>query len=258
MKLLTLSDGYGDSIAVPDWYLKYWKWPEIIKLMTKGLVLDNCSRYGAGNEFMINQLKQKINQIDVAIIQWAQPNRLDLVLAHDNPNFWYTVIASDPIYNNNVLDCGSDRFWLSSSSKTDAVKEYHQQYISTKQHQLRSQIYVEYAKMLLEQREIDYGFMLVEDDEYINVDANWLCHEPFKGMNGFRHKSKYANLELGITQPTPLVAFDFIKQYIMPNINLPWRDNRDIDAVENMLYRHYQEAIKNVLTKVYQQKRQQI
>ena len=38
---------------------------------------------------------------------------------------------------------------------------------------------------------------------------------------------------------------EVIKQYIMPNINLPWRGNRDIDAVENMLYRHYQEAIKN-------------
>ena len=245
MKLLTLSDGYGDSIAVPTWYPKYWKWPKIISLMTNGLDVNNLSRYGAGNEFIVNQLKQQIGDADAVMIQWAQPNRLDLVLAHKDPNFWQDVIASDPVYNNNILDCGGNKFWISSGSKTDAVKQYHQQYISIKQHQLRSQIYIEYAKMLLEQRRIDHRFMLVENSEYIDIDANWIWHEPLKGMNDFRHKSKYCDLELGIVQPIPLVAFDFIKQYIIPSIDLPWRNDREIDAVENMLYRHYQEAVKN-------------
>lgn len=245
MKLLTLSDGYGDSVAVPDWYPKYWKWPKIMQLMTKDLELDNRSRYGAGNEFIINELKQHINTADVVMVQWAQPHRLDLVLAHNDQTFWQNVIANDPIYHDNVLDCGNDKFWLSSGSKTDAVREYHQRYINLKQHQLRSQIYIEYAKLLLEQHKLDYRFMLVEDSNYINIDANWVYHKPFKGMNSFRYESKYCDLELGITQPIPLVAFDFIKRYIMPNVNLPWRDHRDIDAVENMLYRHYQEAIKN-------------
>jgi hypothetical protein len=87
--------------------------------------------------------------------------------------------------------------------------------------------------------------MLVDNSEYLGVDANWICHGPFKGMSDFKSKSKYCDLDLGIVQPVPLVAFDFIKQYIMPNINLPWRNTRDINAVENMLYQHYQEAIKN-------------
>ena len=104
MKLLTLSDGYGDSKAVPAWYPKYWKWPEIIKLMTKGIELKNCSRYGAGNEFIVNTLKQNIDSADVVMIQWAQPNRLDLVLTQNNNNFWSKVIASDPIYNNNIVN----------------------------------------------------------------------------------------------------------------------------------------------------------
>ena len=156
MRLLTLSDGYGDSVAVPAWYPKYWKWPEIIQLMTNGINLNNRSRYGAGNEFMVNELKQYIDTTDVVMIQWAQPERLDLVLAHTNPTFWQSVIASDPINGNNVLDCGGDKFWISSASKTAAVVEYHQQYITTRQHQLRSQIYIEYAKLLLEQYEIDF------------------------------------------------------------------------------------------------------
>jgi len=214
-------------------------------LMTKGVALNNCSRYGAGNEFIVNQLKNNIDSADVVIVQWAQPNRLDLILAHPDLTFWKNVIAGDQIYNNNIVDCGNNKFWISSASKTDAVQEYHQRYISVNQHQLRSQIFVEYAKLLLEQRNIDYQFMLVDDSDYLGIDANWICHEPFKGMSDFKHKSKYSNLDLGIVQPTPLVAFDFVKQYIMPKVALQWRTEREIDAVENMLYQHYQEAIKN-------------
>ena len=245
MRLLTLSDGYGDSVAVPAWYPKYWKWPEIIKLMTKGVSLNNCSKYGAGNEFIVNQLKNNIESADIVIVQWAQPNRLDLILDHSDSKFWNDVIASDQVYCNNIVECGNNKFWISSASQTDAVQKYHQQYISVKQHQLRSQMFVEYAKLLLEQHNIDYRFMLVDDGDYIGIDANWICHEPFKGMSDFKRKNKYSNLDLGIVQPTPLVAFDFIKQYIMPDIDLHWRSSREIDAVENMLYRHYQEAIKN-------------
>jgi hypothetical protein len=213
--------------------------------MTKNVSLNNCSRYGAGNEFMVNQLKNNIDSADVVMIQWAQPNRLDLVLAHPNTKFWNDVIASDPVYNSNVVDCGDNKFWISSASQTEAVQEYHQRYISLKQHQMRSQTFVEYAKMLLEQRNIDYRFMLVENSSYLNIAANWICHEPFKGMNDFKRKSKYSNLDLRIIQPVPLVTFDFIRQYIMPSIDLHWRNNKEIDAVENMLYRHYQEALKN-------------
>jgi hypothetical protein len=245
MKLLTLADGYGDSIAVPTWYPKYWKWPKIIKLMTKGVDVVDHSRYGAGNEFMVNQLKQHIDSVDVAMVQWAQPDRLDLVLSHPNIDFWNGVIASDPVYHSNTVDCGLNKFWLSSDSQTSAVQEYHHRYISHTQHQMRSQIFVKYAKLLLEHHKIDYRFMLVNNSEYIDVDANWICHEPFKGMNEFRYVSQYRELELGITQPTPLVAFDFIKQHIMPSIDLQWRSSRDIDAVENMLHRHYQESVKN-------------
>lgn len=245
MKLLTLADGYGDSDAVPSWYPKYWKWPKIIKLMTKGVDVVDHSRYGAGNEFIVNQLKQNIDAVDVAIIQWAQPNRLDLVLSHPNTEFWNGIISSDPVYHNNTVNCGHNTFWLSSGSQSSAVQEYHRRYISQTQHQMRSQLFVEYAKLLLEHHKIDYRFMLVDNSEYINIDANWVCHKPYKGMSEFRYISKYRDLELGITQPIPLVAFDFIKQHIMPSIDLQWRSSREIDAVENMLHRHYQESVKN-------------
>lgn len=245
MKLLTLADGYGDSNIGPDWYPEYWKWPEIIKLMTKGTEVVNYSRYGAGNEFIVNQLKQNIDCVDVAIIQWAQPDRLDLLLSHPDMEFWNNVIANDPVYYDNMVHCGVDKFWLSSGSQTSAVQQYHRQYISQKQHQIRSKIFVEYAKLLLEQHKTDYRFMLVGASEYLDISANWICHEPFKGMNEFRYISKYKDLDLGMTQPIPLVIFDFIKQYVMPSIDLQWRNGREIDAVENTLYRYYRESMKN-------------
>jgi len=245
VKLLTIADGYGDSHAVPCWYSKYWKWPKIIGLMTKGVDIVDLSRYGAGNEFIVSALKEHVDSVNKVMIQWAQPNRLDLVLSDNNVDYWKEVIASDNVYKDNVVSCGSNTFWISSASTTQAVQDYHTQYISLKQHQLRSQIYVEYAKLMLNSRGIDYRFMLVDDSQYLGIDANWICHEPMKGMSDFKMKSNYANLDLGIVQPTPLVAFDFIKQYIMPSIDLQWRKSIEINAVENMLYRHYQEALKN-------------
>ena len=108
MKLLTIADGFGDSSAVPLWYPNYIKWPEIIKLMTKGLSLTNLSKYGAGNEYIIQCLKNNLENKDSVLIQWAIPNRLDLVLSHDSDHtkFWQTQIASDPVYYNNIVQVG--------------------------------------------------------------------------------------------------------------------------------------------------------
>jgi hypothetical protein len=248
MKLLTISDGVGDSTQTPvAWYPNYFKWPEIVKLMTKGLTLNNCSKVGAGNEFIVNQLKQNLAADDMVIIQWSPAARFDLLLDHDSDNtvFWKNTIASDPLYSQSIVECGNNKFWLGSQSTTAPVQEYHQRYISLTQYQIRSQIYIDYATMLLAQRNMSYRFMLGYDSEYLASDANWIWHEPNKGLYSFKYQSKYKELDLDFAQPIPLVAFDFIKQYVMPDVNLHWRSSCEIDAVENMLYRRYQEAIKN-------------
>jgi len=113
------------------------------------------------------------------------------------------------------------------------------------QHQLRSQLFIDYAKLLINQHQVNYRFMLTWDGWYLENtvadDINWSWHEPFKGMHGFRIHSKFSKLDLGITQPIPLIHYDFIKQFIMPCLDLPWRSDRELAAVESMLYRHYQE-----------------
>jgi len=249
MNLLTIADGYGDSRAVPAWYPDYIKWPEIIQLMTRGLTLYNLSRYGAGNEYITQCLRANLSGKDAVLIQWAQPNRLDLVLSHDpiHKEFWDTQISNDPVYRDNVLKCDRNQIWLSSASMVKGVREYHEKYIGIEQHQIRSQIYIDYATLLL--KDCPHGFLLTSASDYLGESvtdhSKWHWHQKFQGMCEFRHYSKYAELDLGITQPIPLIHFDFIQQFIQPKFNLPWRSEKEIQAVESMLYRKYKESVKN-------------
>ena len=249
INLLTIADGFGDSHAVPSWYPDYIKWPEIIKLMTRNVTLHNLSRYGAGNEYILHCLRNNLIDKQAVIIQWAIPDRLDLILSHNGEytDFWSQKIASDPIYNNNILLCGNDSVWISSASNVPEVREYHTKFIGLRQHQLRSQFYIDYATLLL--KDIQHGFMLTKNSSYLNETirdhSNWFWNQPFQGMCEFRYDSKYAELELNITQPLPLVQFDFIRKFIQPKFDLPWCSERDIHAVETMLYRKYQKALKN-------------
>jgi hypothetical protein len=89
--------------------------------------------------------------------------------------------------------------------------------------------------------------MLTDDSAYLEglQQHNWLWQSPWQGMNRFRNYSKYAELDLGLVQPIPLIFFDFIKTFIMPQVNLSWRNNVQIAGVENMLYRKYNQALKN-------------
>jgi hypothetical protein len=147
----------------------------------------------------------------------------------------------------NIVQLGNDRVWITSASTADGVQEYHKKFISYQQSRIRSQLYVDYATLLL--AHVRHGFLLTKTSEYlretITDTVNWYWHDQLQGMCEFRHQSKYADLELGLVQPTPLVQFDFIRQFIQPSFDLPWRNERDIQAVETMLHRKYKEAIKN-------------
>jgi hypothetical protein len=217
--------------------------------MTQGVELHNLSRYGAGNEYITQCLRNNLTNKDRVLVQWAMPNRLDLLLSHDEEHteFWNQQIKNDVVYGNNIVDLAGDQIWITSSSAANGVREYHKKFISRRQHQIRSQLYVEYATLLLQH--IPHGFLLTKNSEYlkdtVKNTTNWYWHQNFYGMEEFRKQSKYVELELGLVQPIPLVQFDFIRQFIQPRFDLPWRSERDINAVEAMLYRKYQESIKN-------------
>lgn len=246
MKILTIADGFGDSMACPQWYPQYHKWPAILALMTKGTEIIDLCRYGAGNEYMVTCLRENHHRADVVFLQWAIPNRLDLMLAH-NPEIsqqWRHQIDSDPVYNKNIQTTGDNQWWITSASTAPWVRDYHDRFVCKKQHQHRSRIWVEYAHNLLNSK--THGFLLTSDSPYlagVSVDpATWIWHKPWHGMHDWRYHSQYRDLDLGVTQPIPLIHFDFIKTFIMPRFDLPWRKTREIDAVESMLLRKYNEC----------------
>jgi hypothetical protein len=176
------------------------------------------------------------------------PDRFDLVLAQ-NKNFWHSQIESDSVYSCNTVTVNNDDYWISSGSQNQFILEYHKKYISLRQHQLRSQLFIEYATLLLETYDINHGFFLTADSHYlletVTDTSNWFWHSPFKGMHSFRTKSKYADLDQSfhLTQPISLIHFDFIKQFLLPKLDLNWRSSKEISGVENMLYRKYKEAV---------------
>lgn len=243
MNILTLSDGYGDSRACPTWYPEYHKWPAILGLMTKGTNIIDLSRYGAGNEYMLSCLRHHVTAADMVLVQWTTPQRLDLILAHppDLAEQWKHKIELDPIYHDNFQIIDKDRWWLSSNSTLDWVKNHNVQTISKRQHETRSKIWIEYGHLLLGSK--PHGFLLTYDSHYlngINVNpATWIWHGDWLGMDKWRKLSRYRDLDFGLTQPIPLINFDFIRQFIQPKFDLPWRSEKEIQAVESMLFKKY-------------------
>ena len=243
IKILTLADGFGDSIANPSWYPEYHKWPTILELVTKNTEVLNLSRYGAGNEYIVGLLRQHYKESNMVFVQWATPSRLDLLLGHNQSinTQWQDIIRNDPVYYDNIKSLDGNQWWISSGSRQSWVKEYHNKFISEKQHQFRSKLWIEYAYQILKGR--PHGFMLTADSLYLDgidvpLDA-WVWHKEWRGMDDWRFHSLYRDLDLGVTQPIPLIHFDFIKQFIMPKFDLPWRSEKEINAVENMLLRKY-------------------
>ena len=76
MKLLTLADGFGDSGTAPVWYCDFFKWPEIIKLMTHELDVVNLSRYGAGNEYIVQCLRNDIYHLMFWRMKQCHPSKV--------------------------------------------------------------------------------------------------------------------------------------------------------------------------------------
>lgn len=246
MKLLVAADGFGDSRACPDWYPDYIKWPRILGLMTKQVEITDLCRYGAGNEYIAWCVRQHYSQADMILVQWAIPNRLDLVLSHEinARDVWLEQIKQDPIYRDNIMKVGQDQWWISSASTSARVQEYHRQIISYRQHTIRSMMWIEYVHRLL--REKPHGFMLTPDSEYlrtVDVDPDtWIWHKAWHGLDSYRHHSKFRDLDLKLAQPIPLIHFDFIRTFMMDKYDLPWRNARELDAVESMLLRKYNEC----------------
>ena len=213
-KIVTAGDGFAASHIWP-------MWPHVLQMTTVDTEVISLGAIGAGNEYIFNSVLNCINssQPDLVIVQWAQSNRLDLIL---DTKYKAEIAAADPVYNENIYD----NWWLSSASTQPYVKTYHNDYIGTIQRRSRTKNYIISLAAILENRNIPYLFTTTYASEHyptsdINWD-NWVWHEPGQGMQEYSLLPRFEDIRLTEVQPSPLVHMQWVLDILQPKLSLEW------------------------------------
>jgi hypothetical protein len=222
--LYTAGDGYCYNAVWP-------MWSELLAL-AMDCKWTNLSMIGIGNEAIANLVLDALPTADpdsVWIIQWTNPTRLDLRVDPIRANqALLETINQDPIYYKNFITTAKDRtYWASSESQLDLVNEYRQ-LIPLQQHRDRTsqlQLAVAYA---LEQRGVDWTYIFNYPSDWVQdslLPTNRVIYQP---LSEFRKISKYAELDVGDTQPVSSIHLDFLEQFIFTRYPV------DLDRVETI------------------------
>ena len=234
--ILVISDGNGVDTD-------FKKWPFYLKLLTtKTSNIINKSVIGAGNEFIFMQLADTLTneKIDYAVIQWSIPNRLDVV----SSDFWCEQAVNDKIYHFNLHDCAGQKWWVSSASKNEFVRTYHNLYVRNWQAQQRTQSLMLSAAELLKYHNIDFVFSLAYEMQFTAPTKDvlstypWVWHEEHKGLSEYRRVSKFSNLDTGLPQPHTLIQLDWINTVLKPACHFIDFDYTSYYNIENHLLKN--------------------
>jgi hypothetical protein len=213
-KIVTAGDGFAANHIWP-------MWPHILQMTTVDTEVTSLGAIGAGNEYIFNSVLNCINNVipDLVIVQWAQSNRLDLILDTDHK---IEIAKVDPVYNENIYN----NWWLSSASTQPYVKTYHCDYISGTQSKLRTKNYIISLTAILEKRNIPYLFSTTYASEHypdnnINWDK-WVWHQPGQGMQEYSLLPRFNDIRLTEVQPSPLVHMQWVLDVLRPNLAVEW------------------------------------
>jgi hypothetical protein len=232
--ILIISDGNGVDNGT------FKKWPILLQLLhTKTLNIINRSVVGSSNEIMLYKLADAIKEqpIDYAIIQWTNPQRLDVVA----DTFWNAEAAKDNIYDFNLVNTLGETWWVSSGSVNPNIREYHNKYIKAWHAVQRTQSYMLAAAELLKQSNIKFSFSLCYDFEFVGPMStvlnqyHWAWHTPNSGISEFRNSSQYVSYDTGQAQPHTLVQLDWINQVLKPSFEFIDYDDKTYYNIEQSL-----------------------
>ena len=234
--LLIISDGNGVDTD-------FKKWPTLLKLLTtKEYNVINKSIIGASNDMILMQIADAVKDtIDCAIIQWTIPKRID-VLATE---FWREQAKIDPVYYFNIVNANDHNWWVTSASKNQFIKDYHNLYVLHDHAVIRSQIVMLSAAEILKYNRVKFVFSLCYafdfTDPYQEIlnSYTWAWHEANKGINEFRFTSKFLPYDQGKAQPHTLIGLDWIDQVLRPDCEF-------IDYDAKTYYNVQQSLLKNV------------
>lgn len=221
-KILCVGDGFGKGHIWP-------MWPQLLSVLLDNYQIVNYSEVGAGNEFIANRVLSacKSERYDIVLVQWAISKRLDII--NSNENNISPIILKDKVYNKKYsnIELDNRHWWLSSNSQLDYIKKYHNEYISTEQHKLRSINQIKLVELILKEMKINkFLFFSSYKLDFLELkESNIIDWTVWNDVNGRNSMQEYGDAVLPQyttkeVQPHPLVHLNYIKEIILPKLNI--------------------------------------
>ena len=221
-KILCVGDGFGKGHI---WDM----WPQ---LLPKDFKVDNRCQVGAGNEYIMNATIDACteNSYDYVIVQWAQSKRLDII--NKDQDGLVQKILKDDVHRTKFMNIGLAKrlWWLSSSSKIDFVKDYHNKYITEDQHCLRTIHQIKYVELFLKNKNTKFMFMSTPNLDFIHLEEHkildfdvWAFHKQYKGMDDYAKKSPEYNTNASAVdykQPNTKTQKQYVNEVIIPKLGI--------------------------------------
>lgn len=214
-RIYTFGDGYATGHIWPEW-------PQILAALCTDCEVINNSGVGAGPEYLVHRLVQSLPSMrdNIAIFQWPKPARFDKLIEDVE---WHKIVDNDPVYHFNRYVHQTETWWLSSESKSDEVQQYHRTFIQQQQHNSRSNDYQVLVKNTLENINCEYLYTTQMDHNYFSM------------------QEKYRNIRQNEIQPSPPIHFDWIIEFIIPNLPIEINSDR-ADCLKTLIYQQTWEA----------------
>jgi hypothetical protein len=194
-KIFTFGDGFATGHIWPEW-------PQILQALLPDYQVINTAGIGAGAEFLVSGFVDCIPDMhgSTVIFQWPQHQRFDKLVEDDS---WQHIITNDPVYYfNTVADCGDRKWWLSSASKMQEIKDYHNRFVQSSQHIHRQNV---------------YKALITQTAENLNCR---LIHTETELENRFSHEERFKLIRQTEVQPSPIVHFYWLIEKIIPQLGV--------------------------------------
>lgn len=248
-KILCIGDGFGKGHIWP-------MWPQLLAELVNNIEIDNYSEVGAGNEFISNCVIDACEKkkYDIVLVQWAMSGRLDII--NNQQNNISKHIIKDKIYNKKYSNVKiNDRlWWLSSNSQTEYIQNYHKNYISVEQQQLRSINQIKLIELYLKQKKIsNFLFFSSYELDFIDMPESnildwsvWCLYKEKYSMEEYGKSffSQYATKEV---QPHPIIHLNYIKEIILPKLNIAI-DNKKFQSLLSSLEKTYLSNVTGIIS----------
>jgi hypothetical protein len=208
-KIYTFGDGFATGHLWPEW-------PQILQaLVPEYPVINTCSAIGAGAEYLVTGFVDLVPELanNLVIFQWPMAARFDKLIEDKH---WFHVGKTDPVYHFNFHKRPYGIWWISSASQQPQVKEYHEKFVQSGQHNIRLQNYQTLVRNTLENLNCDYCFTSTNEQQYYST------------------LSRFAETRQQEVQPSPVVHYYFLIEKILPNINITY-DQVRAHRLENLI-----------------------